>query len=78
MSATKWFDDFNAFKAGTADLDTLLCNVLDSTFEQAGGLVDRILLTEVRGLACCCAGLQHRVAMEPRGLSVAASKALRC
>ena len=47
VTATKWFDDFNAFKAGLWDLDTLLINVLDTAFEQTGSLVDRILLTEV-------------------------------
>lgn len=47
VTATKWFDDFNAFKTGLWDLDTLLINVLDTAFEQTGSLVDRILLTEV-------------------------------
>ena len=47
VTATKWFDDFNAFKAELRDLDTQLINVLDSAFEQTGSLVDRILLTEV-------------------------------
>ena len=58
VSATKWFDDFNVFKSGTSDLDTLLCNVLDSAFEQTGSLVDRILLTEVGPDRCARSALQ--------------------
>jgi len=51
VNGHRWHDDYNKFKAGIKDLEVMLTNVIQLSFDNASSLVARIELLE----ACACA-----------------------
>ena len=46
MKATRWHDDYNAFKNGVKDLEVMLQNVISSSFEGLSSVTNAVELQE--------------------------------